>query len=124
MRAGLPANGAVMPPIIDGIAIVLALGGFSGVELLRNLLGALNPDIRRQLLVEHKRQLFRGDGGLRIEMRALPQGMHAGIRPPGADDAPLLARGPEKRGLQLSLDGGTVFLHLPARIVCALVFDD
>ena len=96
----------------------------SRVETVRHFVDGDDVDVGGQLVVQLSPQLLRGCGRVDVEVRDLPDGVHAGVGPPGPIQ--LEFPRPERlayRPVDLSLDRAGVLLNLPARVPGACVFD-
>jgi len=92
------------------------------VKFKRNFLHLLHHDIFRQNAVNAAVDAVDGQFRGAAETRHLVERVHAGIRPPRADDGNFLGRDFLNRLFQHLLYGQTVFLPLPAAVGAAVVF--
>ena len=124
MGVGVAGQRARMGCCMKEIAVTLALCGKARMKLRGDLLGARDPDVRRQHGVQREAELVRRDAGFGVKVRRLPQRVHARIGAARSGDAELFAGEPENRPFQLLLHGHGVGLTLPACVGGSVVLDD
>ena len=107
----------------DLIAVGLAHSAETRVEILRHLLGFLNPDIGRQPRVHRDGNLVHRHSGLRVEHRDIPQGMYPGVCPARPCHMDLLLQQLRQMPVELSLDRISFRLNLPAMIMGPVIGD-
>ncbi len=94
------------PAVEDAVAVAPADRREAGVEVVRRRFGGQDRDGER-LQVEVRAVAERLDWPVarQVEMRDLPGGVDAGVRPPGAEDARGLAGEALQRRFERFLDG-------------------
>ena len=114
-------KGRVDGVVVDAVQIGLGVGRVPGVEVLRHHPRRQHPDVRRQVLVQRQRQLFRRDAGVGVEVEPKAQRVHPGIRAAAALDV----RPGTQHGFQRILKHGRyaapVGLHLKPAVIRAIV---
>ena len=107
--------------VVDAVQIGLGVGRIPGVEVLRHHPRRQHPDVRRQVLVQRQRQLFRRNAGVGVEVEPKAQRVHPGIRAAAALDV----RPGTQHGFQRILKHGRyaapVGLHLKPAVIRAIV---
>ncbi|MPN09489.1 hypothetical protein SDC9_156779 [bioreactor metagenome] len=109
---------------LHSIAVGFVLCGKARVKLLRRFFGKEHANITREAHIHGDGELIGGHAGFRIEVRNLRAGVYTAVRSSGTVDANLLACDRKQRFVELLLNGNTVFLQLPADVVCAVVGND
>ena len=122
MGAQVAPQGGAMAAVANAVGIALAAGEKPCVEVRGHLPPLMHPDVPGKHGIEHEGIFLRGDGGVRVKMEGLTQGMHPGIRAAGAGDGHRRTGGPGEGLLQHLLHRQAVELALPARVGGAVVF--
>ena len=88
----------------------------------RHFPAGMHPDIRRQQIVQNKREFIRRNSAVRIKMDHLPQRVHPRVGTGGAGDGDRMAAGFFQGFLQHLLDRQTGDLALPAGVTGSVIF--
>jgi len=111
--------------VYDPVAVNLSRGRKSRMEGFRHKSRAQNANCGRQHAVHRFEPLFGVQPrGRNVNVRALAERMHAGIRAARSDHRQARPAHPLKRRFKLVLDGVLVFLTLPAGEICSVVTDN
>ena len=107
------------------VTVDFTLGRKASVKAVGNKTRAQNPNGLREHAVEIVEPTFSGElcSG-HVNMRALPERVHAGVRPPGSADCQASSADAFESCFQVILDGVSVFLTLPAGEIASIVTDD
>jgi hypothetical protein len=109
----------------EPITINLSAGQEAGVKSGRDEGTTNDANLRGKGCVEGRYQnCGRESGRRKINMGALPEGMHSSVGAAGAVNADFLANDLEKGGLDLVLDRVATRLALPARKPSTIIGDD
>lgn len=108
----------------DAVAVAFSFDGKTRVKSVFRLRRAQHDDSRGQARMQRAQQRFRRIIPARIEMKALPARVNAGIRAPAPVDADFLARDLRQPFFEKILHRQPACLALPAVKVRAVVGDD
>ena len=118
----LPEKNGPEVSVQDAVLVNLAPAIFSRVEVLHTFLCLQNQNVRGEKAVERPLQGGAIHRVLRLEVRHLPQGMHAGIGPTRADQVDGLSHETSQLFFDRSLNRRTFGLYLPPQIVFPVIF--
>ena len=93
----------------------------TGVEAGENRLQRIDADSGRQHAVQGALKVFGWNGNAERKGSHLREGVHPGIRPPGALGQNLFPGNAPERVCENALDSGQAGLHLPAMEVRAVI---
>ncbi len=111
-------------PVRNPVAINFSEGAESSMKGCRNERTTENPNCRWQRSIQRCAQCHRRQSRLEIGMRALAEGMHAGIGSTGAMKADCRPGDFCERAFDVVLDGIAINLALPAGEGAAVIGDD
>ena len=134
LQEGIEIKAAVYAPdpgAIEGgfcganaVAVALARGAVTGVEVRRSFLDLEHGNIGRQQAVESTQNAFRRLIGPGVEMSYLARGVNSGVGAARSCGADGFAHKDLQGPCQFALDGTVLRLNLPAREVGAVVFEE
>ena len=108
--------------IVYFIDIFFFYTGADGVEILGCLRCGHHSDVPRQAGVDGQGQPVQGDAAVAFEIGAVAQGVYAGVSAAAANQLYRVAADLFQGFLHGLTDGDVVFLHLPAVVAAAVVF--
>ena len=106
---------------VDPVLISLAAVAFPGMPVIFHLFRLLDTDILGKSLVQCVGDFLRRHPAGRIKHSDIPQCMHPGVRPAGANDLDRFSQQIRQTAVQLTLNRNTVILDLPAVIIRTVV---
>ena len=106
---------------VDPVFIGLAAVAFPGMPVIFHLFRLLDTDILGKSLVQCVRDFLCRHPAGSIEYCNVPQRMHPGVRPAGANDLDRFSQQIRQTAVQLTLNRNTVILDLPAMIIRSVI---